>query len=141
MTKQQVEEMLTILSKEFRIKKPKLSWSKRNAGRAFGRRRVALGHRHGTDIEYVVLHEFAHILTHKLHGPRIHHGPEFMFTLRRVAEAWYGSDQLYPWDKEYKTIQKWWRERQQILDLPNLPTCPTIPSNLSTVSPETSSCD
>jgi len=38
-------------------------------------------------------------------GPRIHHGPVFIETLRELAQAWYGDAKFYPWETEYRSLR------------------------------------
>lgn len=58
--------------------------------------------------EPILLHEFAHYLTHSRAEFRPHrtggHGPAFHRALTDVTTEWYGDASAYPWASEYKRL-------------------------------------
>lgn len=138
MTREQVLEMLAILSAEFKVVRPKLRWQRNTRSGCYrpGKRLICMGPLSRSDIgeggaEFTALHEFAHHLDHVRNDvpKRIRrtwartfeikkgvrtgsHDAPFRFALLKVVTAWYGSADAYRWDKEYKAVKKWWEERQ-----------------------------
>lgn len=109
MTCADAQEAIKLLSAEFRIIPPYLSWSNRaKRGWAFtwGKHgnRIAVGPRCWRGPEATLLHEFAHILAWRRTGSHIKspgHNEFFWRMLEKVVLAWYGNFDAYPWDTEY----------------------------------------
>ena len=113
MTREQVEEMITLLAAEFRVKRPKVTWHGRyRSGRAFFRQwRIAVGPNCWCGVEHTTVHEFAHILTFKRYGRGVRHEEEFCYCLWHVAAAWYGNAAAYPWHNEYTRVAAFGQRR------------------------------
>ena len=113
MTEPEAKEILGLLAKEFKISVPNLSWTNQaKRGRAFtwGQNRIAIGPRCWRGPEAALLHEFTHILCWRLTGSHIRscdHTEYFWRMLEKVSLAWYGNDNAYPWNTEYKRGQAW----------------------------------
>jgi hypothetical protein len=112
--KTQICEMVALLSTEFGINAPSITFTRSCTGTYYSRRhRIAIGMTPWRGIENTVLHEFAHALANILYGrirrtpfgKTIRHGPEFAHCLIEIINAWYGDQVKYPWDTEYKNLQ------------------------------------
>lgn len=125
MSPEQAREMIAVLADHFQMRRvPTLDVGTPVTGlRAINRAwaspaewRIYINKRMAKDkYEYVLCHEFAHLLAHRRYGVRHMgktrrkdwHGPHFVDTLLDVARAWYGDAKLYPWAKEeYVTVRK-----------------------------------
>ena len=114
MDKKQAEEMISILTAEFHILKPKVEFSNiANVGRYSPRlHRIHIGLRCWFGTENLILHEFAHALAYTRYGIIKNskyrtewHGPKFAQCLIEIINAWYGNQEKYCWQKEYKRLQ------------------------------------
>jgi len=137
------EQMLEILSSYFGVEKPKLTWSRKPLRNAYAHpysNSITMSSAPTSKLKRadVLLHEFAHILTHKKYiepVPTIDrykiaerfdgcygrvrvlsrvrdHGTEFRQTLLEVVKVWYGDADKYEWKWEYKSIAKWYTKRK-----------------------------
>ena len=114
MTEDDAKEMLALLASVFRMRRPRLVWSTRTRrGWAYPTLGyIKIGPRCRQGGEASLVHEVAHLLAHKEYGRRRRgwrtdwHGPHFVDCLARVAEAWYGNTDRYPWHTEYRSIAK-----------------------------------
>jgi hypothetical protein len=106
----EAEEMLGILAAHFEVTVPTLRWTYRSKrGQAcLNSWWISAGPLVWRGTTNCLLHEFAHLLAGKraLKAEKLikNHGPEFVATLREVAEAWHGDVSRYGWNTEYKTV-------------------------------------
>lgn len=115
------KEMIDILSNHFGIKSPVVKQHNKisNGGYALPIKNVIVISLWSSywKHEDTLLHEFAHILCHNKYGrikhgvKRIIHGQEFRDCLLSVIMVWYNDIEKYQWNKEYKSIKKWYNRR------------------------------
>lgn len=103
MNKLEALEAIKLLSQEFKIIEPNLVWSLRAInGLAYGSKySIVIGPKCWRGVEPALLHEFAHIVTYRKNHV-MGHRELFWQILTSVCQAWYGSNEKYPWDTEYK---------------------------------------
>ncbi len=114
--------MLSLLSQEFDIIEPRLSWSNRaKNGLAYGmgQNRISCGPKCWRGVEDALLHEFTHILAWRKSGlsiSQVGHTEFFWIMLEKVCMAWYNNPNKYNWDNEYKRGQIWHGKRKGRID-------------------------
>lgn len=112
--KESFEKIAKVLSNRFDIIPPsqiilKVDSLFRRTGRYwYVSKKMKIGHRKAS----CFVHEFAHHLANIKHGSSgWGHGKLFKRCLWRVAKAYYGDVTEYPWEKEYRSVWKYYERR------------------------------
>lgn len=112
MKEREIVEMVDILTEEFKIPKPKVKITNASRGTYFVTEHlIKVGMKSNFGPEDLTLHEFAHALTDTIHGKikrgrkTSWHGPQFVQSLIEIVQAWYGDQEKYCWQKEYRSLR------------------------------------
>lgn len=113
LTEEQARELLKLLSEEFRIPCPGLSWTFRSRRGLFKRFAywISAGPLVWRGSTNCLLHEFAHALAEKRHHTKVGHDYRYMEALHDTVLAWFGQDGMnkYDWQSEYSTVAAYGR--------------------------------
>lgn len=112
----QAKEIITLLSKEFKVRPPKLEMIRGKRSWYRSRKKLisfGVGWENHFTRENVLLHEFAHHLEYCRNGGQLAdkksaHSAYFVKCLIEVVEYYYGDLSKYAWDKEYKQVQRFY---------------------------------
>ena len=135
MTIEEISDMLTLLSTEFKVDAPKFRVSDRIHHAVYSPTKALITlpvrHGYGTTTENSTLHEFAHHLNYRRHilefremrlnGKNFpHHGIRFQETLEEVIMAWYKDIHKYQWNKEYDSVADRYRKNYSQGTIPHI---------------------
>ena len=109
MTPHEATEIVELLAREFRIRRPKVTFGRTR--RAWASKREWRIHLSKDPSEFTVLHEFAHILSFKVYGKCVDHDERFCHQLWKVICVWYRNPMHYDWHREYERVKKYGLDR------------------------------